>query len=583
MTATTAKTMTATTAKNPHFMGFVGHEPDGKPGWPKTVKEWLFTIDHKVIGMWYLFGALASFAVAGLAAMLMRIELGSVGPDITSDGNVYNLWLTMHGAVMILGFQIPALLGFVANYAVPIMIGAKDMAFPRVNALSVWLLWAGILLALANLVIPDHFNGMWTGYPPYSTNYAGNVGLYSSVVIVLGMASVFGAVNLACTVAFMRCKGMGWFQMPMTVWCVFTANIIQLIFVPVLAASVLLLSMDKYLGFGFYNPESGGDVLLYQNLFWFYSHPAVYVILLPFVGIIFEIFSVSSKNMVFSYKVAVMSVLAFIPASADVWAHHAFVAGLPDWFNMLMSFTTLLISLPFGLVMLSMVGTLYKGAIRYSGPMIWALGAWVMLIFGGLTGIPNALAAVDYGISDSYAIMSHFHYVMAVAGAMATFGAVFYWFPKMTGRICNEMLTKLSGIGFFIGMNVVMAPLYIAGLAGMPRRYMDYQQFADNSTIVNAQHISTIGALITFLSVLLMLVAWIHGMIKGKKSSQNPWGSQSLEWTSTAIIAGQGNFPTPVRVAKDWHPYNYIDNPDPTFQAHPWGQPHAAEPQPAGH
>ncbi len=579
----TATTMTATTAKNPHFMGFVGHEPDGKPGWPKTAKEWLFTIDHKVIGMWYLFGALASFAVAGLAAMLMRIELGSVGPDITSDGNVYNLWLTMHGAVMILGFQIPALLGFVANYAVPIMIGAKDMAFPRVNALSVWLLWAGILLALANLVIPDHFNGMWTGYPPYSTNYAGNVGLYSSVVIVLGMASVFGAVNLACTVAFMRCKGMGWFQMPMTVWCVFTANIIQLIFVPVLAASVLLLSMDKYLGFGFYNPESGGDVLLYQNLFWFYSHPAVYVILLPFVGIIFEIFSVSAKNMVFSYKATVFAVLAFIPASADVWAHHAFVAGLPDWFNMLMSFTTLLISLPFGLVMLSMVGTLYKGSIRYSGPMIWALGAWVMLIFGGLTGIPNALAAVDYGISDSYAIMSHFHYVMAVAGAMATFGAVFYWFPKMTGRVCNEMLTKLSGIGFFIGMNVVMAPLYIAGLAGMPRRYMDYQQFADNPTIVGAQHISTIGALITFLSVLLMLVAWIHGMIKGKKSSQNPWGSQSLEWTSTAIIAGQGNFPTPVRVAKDWHPYNYIDNPDPTFQAHPWGQPHAAEPQPAGH
>jgi len=548
--------------------GFMGHEPNGKPGWPKTAREWLFTVDHKVIGVWYLIGSIASFAVAGIAATLMRIELGSVGPDITSDGNVYNLWLTMHGAVMILGFQIPALLGFVANFAVPMMIGAKDMAFPRVNAMSVWLLWAGILLALSNLVIPDHFNGMWTGYPPYSvSDMAGNTALYTLTVLVLGMSSVFGAVNLACTVAFMRCKGMGWFQMPMTAWCVFAANITQLIFVPVLAASVLLLSLDKYLGFGFYNPETGGDVLLYQNLFWFYSHPAVYVVLLPFCGVIFEIFSASARNMIFNYRMTVYSILAFIVASGDVWVHHAFVAGLPDWLRVLQSFTTLLISLPFGLMMLSMVGTLYKGAIRYSGPMFWALGAWMMLIFGGLTGIPNGLAAVDYGISDSYVIMSHFHYVMAVAGAMAIFGAVFYWFPKLTGRICNAFLTKLSAVGFFLGMNVVMGPLYFAGIAGMPRRYMDYQQFADNTTIVSAQHWSTIGVYIVFLSVLLMLVTWFHGMLKGEKSPQNPWGSQSLEWTSTAIVAGQGNFPSPVEVAKDWHPYNYINNPKPTFQA----------------
>jgi len=544
----------------------MGHEPNGAPGWPKTAKEWLFTLDHKVIGIWYLIGALASFAVAGLAATLMRIELGSIGPDITSDGNVYNLWLTMHGAVMILGFQIPALLGFVANYAVPIMIGAKDMAFPRVNALSVWMLWSGILTALANLIIPDHFNGMWTGYPPYSTTeMAGNTALYSTVVVVLGMSSVLGAVNLASTVAFMRCKGMGWFQMPITVWAVFTANIMQLIFVPVLAASVLLLSLDKYLGFGFYNPEIGGDVLLYQNLFWFYSHPAVYVILLPFMGIIFEIFSTSAKNMVFSYKMTVYAFLAFIIASGDVWVHHAFVAGLPDWLRMLQSFTTLLISLPFGLLMLSLVGTLYKGSIKYTGPMLWAMGAWMMLVFGGLTGIPNALSSIDYGISDSYVIMSHFHYVMAVSGSMAIFAGVFWWFPKLTGRMCSEALSKWSAIGFFVGMNVVMAPLYLAGIAGMPRRYMDYEQFADNATIVNMQALSTIGLYITFASVVLMLYTWIHGMLKGEKATQNPWGSQSLEWTSTAIIAGQGNFPTPVSVEEDWHPYNYIDNPKPTL------------------
>lgn len=546
-----------------------GHDPHGHPGWPKTAKEWLFTLDHKVIGIWYLIGAVASFLVAGGAATLMRIELGSVGPDLTDDGNIYNLWLTMHGAVMILGFQIPATLGFFANWAVPIMIGAKDMAFPRVNAFSVWLLWSGILIALANLVIPDHFNGMWTGYPPYSiTDSAGNTALYSIVVIVLGMSSVFGAFNLACTVAFMRCKGMGWFQMNMLVWTVFTANIIQLIFVPVLAASVLLLSLDKYLGFGFYNPEVGGDVLLYQNLFWFYSHPAVYVILLPFMGVIFEIFATSARNMVFNYKATVWATLSFIPISADVWVHHAYVAGLPNWLRILQTFTTLLISLPFGLLMLSLVGTFYRGAIRYTGPMYWALGAFFMLIIGALTGIPNALTAVDYGISDSYVIMSHFHYVMAVSGGMAIFAGVFYWFPKLTGRLCNEALTKLSAVGFFIGMNVVMGPLYFAGIAGMPRRYMDYEQFANNATIVDAQHWATIGIYITLASTILMLITWIHGMFAGQKSSQNPWGSESIEWTSTALIPGQGNFPAPPVVAENWHPYNYTeDNPKPTFAA----------------
>ena len=551
--------------------GFMGHEPDGKPGQPKTVKEWVFTLDHKVIGVWYLIGSIASFVVAGLAATAMRIELGSVGPDITDNGDIYNLWLTMHGAVMILGFQIPALLGFVANWAVPIMVGGKDMAFPRVNAMSVWLLWSGILLALLNLVIPDSYNGMWTGYPPYSlTDAVGNTALYSSVVIILGMSSVFGAVNLACTVAFMRCKGMGWFQMPLTVWCVFTANVIQLIFVPVLAASVLLLSLDKYLGFGFYNPEVGGDVLLYQNLFWFYSHPAVYVILLPFMGILFEIFAVSARNDVFNYKATVWAVIAFIPVSSDVWVHHAYVAGLPDWLRLLQTFTTLLISLPFGLLMLSLTGTMYRGAIRYTGPMWWAVGAFFMLIIGALTGIPNALSAVDYGISDSYVIMSHFHYVMAVSGGMAIFAGVFYWFPKLTGRMCNTFMTKLTAAGFFIGMNIVMGPLYFAGMEGMPRRYMDYQMFADNAVIVQSHHWSTIGIYITFVSALLMIVVWLHGAIAGEKAtSSNPWGSESLEFTATAIIPGQGNFPTPVIVPEGWHPYNFIDNPKPEFEPHP--------------
>ncbi|MHB8354139.1 MAG: cytochrome c oxidase subunit I [Burkholderiales bacterium] len=524
-------------------------------GQPRTIKEWVFSCDHKILGIWYLVGSIAAFAVAGVMALLMRIELSSLGPTITDDPNIYNMWLTMHGAVMILGFQIPALLGFFANWAVPIMIGAKDMAFPRVNALSVWLFWSGVLLALSNFVIPDHFNGMWTGYPPYSeTELAGNTALYTLIVMVMGMSSVFGAVNLACTVVFMRAKGMGWFQMNILTWCVFVANIIQLIFVPVLAASVLLLSLDKYLGFNFYNPAMGGDVLLYQNLFWFYSHPAVYVILLPFLGISFEIVATFSRNQIFNYKVLVYSIIAFIPIGGDVWIHHAFVSGLPNWVRLLQSFTTLLISVPFGLMMMSLVGTFYKGSIEFRTPLLWIALMIFMLLIGGLTGIPNALAAIDYGLSDSYAIMSHFHYVMAVSGTMATFAGIYYYLPKLSGRLYNEALGKISAWLFFIGMNVTMAPLYWIGLQGMPRRYYDYQQFPQFEP---AQHLATYGAYITALSILIMLVSWIHCIVAGQKASANPWGSQSLEFSHTDVIPGPGNFAEPPVLPEGWSPYNY--------------------------
>ncbi|MDT8375942.1 MAG: cbb3-type cytochrome c oxidase subunit I [Mariprofundaceae bacterium] len=524
-------------------------------GQPKTWKEWIFTLDHKIIGIFYLAASLVSFLVAGTSAALMRIELGSLGPTLTEDAGVYNLWLTMHGAVMILGFQIPALLGFFANWVVPIMIGAKDMAFPRVNALSVWLLWSGILLALCNLIVPDSFNGMWTGYPPYSeTDFAGNTALYSLIIIVLGISSVFGAVNLACTVMFMRARGIGWYQLNMTVWCVFTANIMQLIFVPVLAASVLLLSLDKYLGFGFYDPGQGGDVLLYQNLFWFYSHPAVYVVLLPFLGISFDIIATFARNRIFNYKVAVWATLAFIPVSSDVWVHHAFVAGLPNWLRTMQTFTTLMISLPFGLLMLSMVMTLYKGSIEYRTPMHWIVGMFFMLIIGATTGIPNALSAIDYGISDSYVIMSHFHYVMAISGAMAIFGGIYYYFPKLTGRMYSEAMGKISAWLFFIGMNVVMGPLYFIGIEGMPRRYYDYQMFPQFESM---HALATVGVVITTIGVLIMLYSWLHGMFRGEKATANPWQSQSLEFTHTDVIPGPGNFPTPPVMPEGWSPYSY--------------------------
>src|SRR3989337_2027676 len=365
-----------------------------KPGFGQTLKEWIFTIDHKRIGILYLIGSLAAFAVAGLMALLIRIELGSLGPTLTSNPGTYNVWLYFHGAAMILAFQIPALTGFLANYLVPLMIGARDMAFPRLNALSLWLYWAGIIVALLTFVIPDPPDVMWTGYPPYSLITGGNTALYVFTVHLMGFSSIVGGINLLTTIFYMRAPGMKLNKLTIFVWCTLGAFVLQLIFIPVLAAAVTTLLFDKYLGTHFYDPANGGDVLLYQNLFWFYSHPAVYVILLPFMGISFDIIATFARNSIFNYKVAVWSVLAFIPLGADVWTHHIFVAGLPNWVRVIMTFTTLLISLPFGLLMISMMMTLYKGSIEYKTPMVWVTGMFFMLLIGGLTGIPNALSAI---------------------------------------------------------------------------------------------------------------------------------------------------------------------------------------------
>src|SRR6266704_2614766 len=257
-----------------------------------SIKEWVFTTDHKRVGILYLVGSLAAFAVAGIMALLMRAELSALGPTITSNPTTYNVWLYAHGAVMILGFQIPALTGFFANYCVPLMIGAKDVAFPRVNALSVWLFYVGIILALLTFVVPDPPDVMWTGYPPYSTITTGNTALYTFTVLVLGFASIIGGVNFLTTVAYMRAPGLKWTNLNIFVWCILGAFVLQLIFVPVLGTAVTLISFDKYLGTNFFDPTKGGDVLTYQNLFWFYSHPAVYVIFLPFIGVIYEIFAI---------------------------------------------------------------------------------------------------------------------------------------------------------------------------------------------------------------------------------------------------------------------------------------------------
>lgn len=522
------------------------------PGLARTLKEWIFTIDHKRVGLLYLIGSMAAFAIAGLIALLIRIELSKVGPTITTPGT-YNVMLYFHGAAMILGFMIPALTGFFANYLIPLQIGAQDVAFPRLNALSCWLFWAGIILALLTFVIPNPPDIMWTAYPPYSIKSPGNTAFYTFTVLIMGFSSITGGVNLITTIVHMRAPGMTWHKLNMFVWCTLGAFVIQLIFVPILGAAVTMISFDKYLGTHFFSPANGGDVLLYENLFWFYSHPAVYVILLPFLGIVFDIVATFARNRIFNYKVAVWGgVGGVVAVSGEVWIHHLFTSGMPNWIRVGMMMSTLLISIPVGLMVISIIGTLYRGAIEFKTPMLYASGTIFLFLIGGLTGIPNALAALDLHIQDTHFVVAHFHYVMAVSGTFSVIGGVFYLFPKFSGKMYNEFLGKLSFVISFIGVNVTFFTMFLVGFAGMPRRYFDYSQLPQ---LEHLHKIITVGAFILGLGVLLTFITWIHALIAGKKAPDNPWGSRSLEWT-TSTPPGPGNWPE-IPDCKDFDPYGY--------------------------
>lgn len=519
-----------------------------------TLKEWIFTTDHKRVGVLYLIGSLAAFAVAGIMALLMRWELTTIGPTLTANPTTYNVWLYAHGAVMILGFQIPALTGFFANYCIPLMIGAKDVAFPRLNAFSVWLFYVGIILAVLTFFIPDSPDIMWTAYPPYSTITSGNTALYTFTVLILGFASILGGVNFLTTVAYMRAPGMTWNKLNIFVWCTLAAFVLQLIFVPVLGTAVTLISFDKYLGTSFFDPAKGGDVLIYQNLFWFYSHPAVYVIFLPFIGVVYEIVATFARNRVFNYKMVVYGgIFGIVGLSGVVWVHHLYVTGMADWIRIGQMVTTLLISVPVGFTVIGLVGTLYKGSISFETPMLYALGVLFLFLIGGLTGIPLAITSLTLHLSDTYYVVGHFHYVMAVAGTFSIFGGVYYWFPKITGRMYSEAIGKLGFWITFAGTNIVFWIMMDIGVKGMPRRYYDYAHFPQ---FENAHQWMTGGAALIGLGFALAVLNWIVGAIRGAKAPDNPWGSQSLEW-STQTPPPPGNWKDVPTIREEWDPYAY--------------------------
>ncbi|MCP4780203.1 MAG: cytochrome c oxidase subunit I [Hyphomicrobium sp.] len=531
------------------------------------IKEWIFTTDHKRIGILYLVGAMAAFVVAGIMGLGIRIEQMSPGESglinyfvgdfaqTMTTGAAYNAALYFHGAAMILAFLIPALTGFAANYLVPLMIGAPDVAFPRINALSLWLFYAAILVALLTFVIPDKPDIMWTGYPPYSITTSANTAFYVFTVHLIGFASILGAVNFLITIIYMRAPGMGWNKMNMFVWTTFGAFVIQIVFVPVLAAAVTLLLLDKYVGTGFFDPTRGGDVLLYQNLFWFYSHPAVYVIFLPAIGLLFDIIATQAKNYIFNYKAAVYGgILGIVVITGEVWVHHLYIAGMPNWISIGMMVTTLLISVPVGLILISLWGTLYKGAITYNVSMWYAVVCLFLILAGGLTGIPLAITSLTVHLSETSFVHAHFHFIMGLMATFAVFAAVYHWFPKMTGRSADIPIAKIAFWFTVIGSQVTFLPLFLIGIKGMPRRYWDYAMFPE----FEPYHlIATFGSALVAVGVTLMIVGWIYAAFRGPKVSTNPWNSKSLEWTHTESPPGPGNFQRPVRVDESWTPYNY--------------------------
>jgi cytochrome c oxidase subunit 1 len=506
------------------------------PWFGANFREWILTTDHKKIAILYGLTSLVFFAVAGLMGLVMRLELTEPGLQyVTADQ--YNYLVTGHGAVQLLWWAI-AFWGAFTNFLIPLMIGARDVAFPRLNQLSYWFFFAASVMVLITLIPGQHIRMMWTGYPPFSLHdNAGPTALYVLIVILIAGSTLGTGVNFITTVLRMRARGITLGGMNLTLHGLISSISVQLVGVPAFVGAVIMLFLDKYIDTGFFDPATGGDPVLYQHLFWFYSHPAVYVMILPAFGVFSDVLSTMSRKPIFGQKSMVMAIWAIAILGFLVWAHHMFTSGMPDWLRMFMSFTTVLIAVPTGIKIFNWVATLHKGAIRFTTPMLFTLGGIFMFLIGGLTGIPLALPAFNIFVHDSQYVVGHFHYVLGMAVTMGAFSGVYYWYPKVTGRMFSETLGKLSFWLILIGANL----LYF---------YPPIEQW------VRLNGIETVGAFILALGILVTFVAWIRGL-NGPRAGRDPWGSPSLEWTTQSPPPPQNFDSFPVEVPQDWNPYRY--------------------------
>jgi cytochrome c oxidase subunit 1 len=503
-------------------------------GW----KSWAFTLDHKRIGLMYLISTIIAFLAGGIFALLVRLELAFPGETVMGPDQ-YNKAFTLHGAIMVFLFIIPSIPGALGNFCLPLMLGAKDVAFPRLNLMSYYIYVLGAIFLLYSIVTGAVDTG-WTFYTPYSTSSQTSVMTTTMGVFILGFSSILTGVNFVTTIHTMRAPGLHWRRLPLFVWGTYATSVIQVLATPVLAITLLLLTMEKAFSLGIFDPKFGGDPVLFQHFFWFYSHPAVYIMILPGMAIVNELIATFSRRAIFGYMFVAMSSVSLALLGFLVWGHHLFVAGMSEYSTMVFSALTFLVAIPSGVKVFNWTATLYKGSISFQSPMLWALSFLFLFTIGGLTGLTLGTLSVDVHLHDTYFVVAHFHYVMVGGTVMGFIGGLHYWWPKMVGRMYNESVARVAWFLVFVGFNITFLSQFVMGSQGMPRRYWDYlERFRP------MHGFSSIGALILGTGFFIMAGMFIHSLLKGKKAPRNPWGSAGFEWNTT----------TPP------HPHNFEDTP----------------------
>jgi cytochrome c oxidase subunit I len=516
------------------------------------IKSWLLTVDHKRIALLYLIGITFFFFIGGFFALLIRLELLTPAGDLV-QADTYNKLFTMHGQVMVFFFLIPAVPAVLGNFLIPIMIGARDLAFPRINLLSWYLYMAGGVLMLYTILNGGVDTG-WTFYTPLSTEFLKtNVVTAALAVFVAGFSSILTGLNFIVTTHRMRAPGMTWNRLPLFVWAHYATSLIQILGTPVLAITLVLVALERVFHLGIFNPSLGGDPLLFQHLFWFYSHPAVYIMILPGMGIVSEIVCCFSRKRIFGYKAMALAVLGIAVVGFLVWAHHMFVAGISLYAAMIFSLLSYFVAVPSAIKVFNWTATMYKGSITYQTPMLYAFGFVGLFTMGGLTGLFLAALGIDVHVTDTYFVVAHFHYIMVGGMVMAYLGGMHFWWPKISGRMYPEGWGRLAALLVFVGFNLTFFPQFVLGYMGMPRRYWDYSHMPEFQ-ILNV--LSTAGATVLAVGYLLPMIYFLWSMRYGKPAPANPWNAAGLEWMIPSPPTTYNFDEQPVVT---WEAYNYDD------------------------
>lgn len=547
---------------------------------PGVIRKYIFSTDHKTIGIQFLFTSLIMLFIGGLLAMLIRWQLGwpgralpfmeKIAPDGMPGGimlpEYYNMLFTMHGSIMIFFAIIPLLVGVFGNYLIPLKIGAGDMAFPKLNMISFWLVPPSIAIVCTGFFLQGGAAASgWTAYAPLSTTLGPGQVCWIVGVIVLGSSSIMGSVNYLTTVINLRAPGMHFFRLPLSIWSLFITAVLVVLATPVLASALILLLLDSTAGTNFFLPtgliidgvaqaNNGGQVVLWQHLFWFYSHPAVYIMILPAMGIASEILPVFARKPLFGYHSMIYAIIGIALLGFLVWAHHMFTSGMSPMLGTSFMVSTMVIAVPSAIKTFNWLGTLWRGSIRFTTPMLHALAFVAMFVIGGLTGIFGAANSIDLYLHDTYFIVGHLHYVLFGGSLFGIFAGITFWFPKMFGRMLNERLGKIHFVLTFIFFNAVMFPMFNLGIAGMPRRIYDYTQYAHLAHVGGLNRMMTVSAFILFTAQLLFIVNFFWSLFRGRPAGANPWQANTLEWT-TPSPPPHGNFAT---IPTVYHgPYEY--------------------------